>query len=203
MTTPGSALIADIGATNARFALLDGTVLSASETYAVADYASPIEAARAFLAGPAKGHTPKSALIAAAGPVDRGRITLTNAGWVVDSDRIGKGLGMTEVVVLNDFEALAWSLPALQPDHIVTLGVPHVGELGTMAVLGPGTGFGLAAMAFAGETEVILVTEGGHATLSCENRREDAVIVHPMPAFIGLAHLAHVRARPRGRDRSW
>ena len=67
MTKPASALIADIGATNARFALLEGTELAVSETYAVADYASPIEAARHFLSGPAAGHTPKRALIAAAG----------------------------------------------------------------------------------------------------------------------------------------
>ena len=60
MTTPASALIADIGATNARFALLDGGELAVSETYAVADYASPIEAARHFLAGPAAGHTPSA-----------------------------------------------------------------------------------------------------------------------------------------------
>jgi glucokinase len=328
MTTPASALIADIGATNARFALLDGTELAVSETYAVSDYASPIEAARHFLSGPAAGHAPKHALIAAAGPVEHGRVALTNAAWIVDSDRISKGLGMTDVQVLNDFEALAWSLPALRSEHIVTLGTPRAGDRGTMAVLGPGSGFGLAAMAFAGDAEVVLVTEGGHATLSSENRREDAiilalrqqfhhvsvervlsgsglmqlyhaiarvddatvperdsseivehaladdckvsrealelfcaflgsvagnvaltmgarggvfigggiaprftdflrssafrerfeakgrmssylariptaVIVHPMPAFIGLAHLAHVRARPHGSDRSW
>src|SRR4051794_14351120 len=69
MTRAASALIADIGATNARFALLDGTEIAVSETYAVADYASPIEAARHFLSGPAAGHAPKRALIAAAGPV--------------------------------------------------------------------------------------------------------------------------------------
>lgn len=328
MTTPASALIADIGATNARFALLEGAEVAISETYAVSDYASPVEAARHFLSGPASGHAPKRALIAAAGPVDRGRVALTNAAWIVDSERIAKGLSMSDVAVVNDFEALAWSLPALRADHIVTLGAPRAGDRGTMAVMGPGTGFGLAAMAFAGDTEIPLVTEGGHATLSSENRREDAiilalrqqfhhvsvervlsgsgliqlyhaiarvdeesvperdsseivahaladdckvsrealdlfcaflgsaagnialtlgarggvfigggiaprftdflrasafrerfeakgrmssylariptaVIVHPMPAFIGLSHLAHVRARPHGRERSW
>ena len=206
MTTPASALIADIGATNARFALLDGGELAVSETYAVADYASPIEAARHFLAGPAAGHTPKRAFIAAAGPVEHGRIALTNAAWIVDSDRISKGLGMTDVQVLNDFEALAWSLPALRPEHIVTLGTPRVGERGTMAVMGPGSGFGLAAMAFAGDAEVVLVTEGGHATLSSENRREDAIILALRQQFhhvsvervlsgSGLMQLYHAIAR--------
>ena len=87
MTTAASALIADIGATNARFALLEGMEPTVSETYAVADYASPIEAARHFLSGPAAGHTPKRALIAAAGPVEHGRVAMTNAAWIVDSDR--------------------------------------------------------------------------------------------------------------------
>ena len=76
-TPPESALLADIGATNARFALLIGADIGALATYAVADYASPIEAARAFLAGPAAGHAPKRALIAAAGPVVNGRVVLT------------------------------------------------------------------------------------------------------------------------------
>lgn len=208
MTTP--ALIADIGATNARFALLEGTELVASETYEVSDYASPIEAARDFLAGPAKGHSPKRALIAAAGPVDSGRITLTNAAWVVDSERIANGLGMTDVAVLNDFEALAWSLPALDANDIVTLGMARPGERGTMAVMGPGTGFGLAAMVSAGDAEVIVVTEGGHATLSSENRREDAIILALRQQFhhvsvervlsgSGLMQLYHAIARVDGQ----
>ncbi len=206
MTPAAPALIADIGATNARFALLEGSELAASETYAVSDYGSPIEAARDFLEGPAKGHSPKRALIAAAGPVDQGRIALTNAAWIVDSERIAKGLGMSDVAVLNDFEALAWSLPDLHAKDIVTLGMPRAGDRGTMAVMGPGTGFGLAAMVFAGEAEVVLVTEGGHATLSSENRREDAVILALRQQFhhvsvervlsgSGLIQLYHAIAR--------
>jgi glucokinase len=124
----------------------------------------------------------------------------------VDSDRISKGLGMTDVQVLNDFEALAWALPALRPEHIVTLGAPRIGERGTMAVMGPGSGFGLAAMAFAGDAEVVLVTEGGHATLSSENRREDAIILALRQQFhhvsvervlsgSGLMQLYHAIAR--------
>jgi glucokinase len=210
MPTSTSALIADIGATNARFALLEGGDVTVSETYAVADYASPIEAARAFLSGPAAGHAPKQALIAAAGPVERGRVALTNAAWIVDSERIAKGLAMTDVQVLNDFEALAWCLPALRSEHIVTLGTPRAGDHGTMAVLGPGTGFGLAAMIFAGAAEVVLVTEGGHATLSSENRREDAVILALRQQFhhvsvervlsgSGLIQLYHAIARVDGK----
>ena len=208
-TSSASSLISDIGATNARFALLVDSQIVASETYAVADYASPIEAARAFLSGPAAGHTPDQALIAAAGPVDRGRIALTNAAWIVDSDRIREGLKMTDVVVLNDFEALGWSLPALRPEDIATLGTPRAAGGGTMAVMGPGSGFGLAAMAFGMMGEAVLVTEGGHATLSSENRREDAIIsalrqqlhhvsVERVLSGSGLMYLYHAIARVDG-----
>ncbi len=207
---PASALLADIGATNARFALLAGADVAVSESYAVADHASPVEAVRAFLAGPAAGHQPHRALIAAAGPIDGGRVVLTNAAWTVDPDRIAKGLNMREVQVLNDFEALGWSLPALQPENLVTLGTARGGERGTMAVLGPGTGFGLAALAHGRQEEIVLVTEGGHATLSSENRREDAVIlalrhqlhhvsVESVLSGPGLIHLYHAIARTDGK----
>jgi glucokinase len=179
MTTPSpSAILADIGATNARFALLDGSDVGSVVTYPVADYASPVEAVRAFLAGPARGHAPALALLAAAGPVVDGRITMTNAAWTLDAGRIRQGLNLQDAKVLNDFEALGWALPALGADDLFSLGGGTPGRHGTMAVMGPGTGFGLAAMAFAeGGDEAVLVTEGGHATLSSENRREDAIIL--------------------------
>lgn len=206
-----SVLLADIGATNARFALLVETELAVSETYAVADHASPVEAMRAFLNGPASSHRPQRALIAAAGPVHAGRVTLTNAAWVVDSDRIAKGLNMQHVRVLNDYEALGWSLPALRPDDLATVGTPHGGERGTMAVLGPGTGFGLAALAYGRQEQIVLVTEGGHATLSSENRREDAVIlalrhqlrhvsVESVLSGPGLVELYYAIARTDGKS---
>jgi glucokinase len=178
MTTPaGSAILADIGGTNARYALLVGTEIGPLATYNVADHASPVEAARLFLDGPAAGYAPRRALLAAAGPAENGRITLTNAGWTVDATTIREGLGLAEVRVLNDFEALAWALPALRADDLFTLGAWGPGERGTMAVMGPGSGFGLAALVLGPAGETALVTEGGHATLAGGNRREDAIIL--------------------------
>lgn len=174
--TDHSTLVADIGATNARFAILAGGRIAATETYPVAAHATPEAAARQFLAGPGAGHSPVRAAIAAAGVVHQGRVTMTNAAWIVDAARLREGLGLASVEVLNDFEALGWALPGLAADDLFVVGGPRPGPGGTMAVMGPGSGFGLGALARGPQGDLVLVTEGGHATLPAEDKREDSII---------------------------
>ena len=170
-----TALLADVGATNARFALLAGDDVEAVTTYHVRDYPTPVAAARVFLAGPAGGAQPDIAVIAAAGPVVNGRVTMVNAAWYVDETEILQGLGLRAAHVINDFAAQAWALPGLGTGDLVTLGnVPPAN--GTMVAMGPGSGFGLAALTHDNGREIVLVTEAGHATLPAENAREDALI---------------------------
>jgi glucokinase len=172
-----TAILADIGGTNARFALLVDTEPTLITTYAVANYPSPVEAAQAYLGGPAAGYQPQTAVMAAAGPVVNGRISMTNAAWVVDAEQIRSGLALKSARVVNDFEALGWALPGFRPQDLAMIGPVVPAAAGkTMAVMGPGTGFGLAALASDGDAEVVLVTEAGHATLASENAREDAII---------------------------
>ncbi|HEY7580274.1 MAG TPA: glucokinase [Acetobacteraceae bacterium] len=171
-----TAILADIGGTNARFSLLVDGEIAPITTYRVADYLSPVEAARAFLAGPAAGHRPQIAVMAAAGPVVNGRVSMTNAAWIVDAELIREGLELQTARVINDFEALGWALPGFGAADLVAIGAGVQGQPGPMVVMGPGTGFGLAALASDGGAEVVLVTEGGHATLPAENPREDAII---------------------------
>ena len=173
--TVATAILADIGGTNARFALLVDTEPTLITTYAVANYPSPVEAARAYLDGPAAGR-PQTAVMAAAGPVVNGRISMTNATWVVDAEQIRSGLALKSSRVVNDFEALGWALPGFRPQDLAMIGPAVPATAGTMAVMGPGTGFGLAALASDGKAEVVLVTEAGHATLPSESPREDAII---------------------------
>jgi len=174
--TVATAILADIGGTNARFALLVDTEPTLITTYAVANYPSPVEAARAYLDGPAAGYQPQTAVMAAAGPVVNGRISMTNATWVVDAAQISSGLALKSARVVNDFEALGWALPGFRPQDLVIIGPAVPAASATMAVMGPGTGFGLAALASDGKAEVVLVTEGGHATLPSESPREDAIM---------------------------
>lgn len=163
-------LLADIGGTNARFALLEGAS-HAPPVNLLLDAFPGIEAAiTAFLGGrPA----PASAVLAVAGPVQGNRVTLTNRGWVVDGAAIAAALGIREVRVVNDFAALAWSLPRLARADLVPLG-GGVAEPGApMAVLGPGTGLGVGAFL---PPAGVLVTEGGHASLAAHDPREAAVV---------------------------
>ncbi len=172
MPAPSPKILADIGATNARFALLTDGVLGEAMVYPVADHASAIEAARLFMAG----RTARSAILAAAGPVVDGRVTMTNAAWSVDAAQFGAAFGLDSCRVINDFAAQAWALPGFGPADLFALGAAPPPAGGTMAVMGPGTGFGLAALARGPTGDVTLVTEGGHATLAASDRREEAII---------------------------
>ncbi len=169
-------LVGDIGATNARFAMLRDAQIAVTETYAVANYPTPADAIRSFLNGPAREHQPSHAALAVAGPVVDGHVRMTNAAWTVDGPELQQALGLTSVQVLNDFAAVAWALPDLTPADFHVLGAPQPGRPGTRVAMGPGTGFGCAAFASGPMGEAILVTEGGHATLAATDTREAAII---------------------------
>jgi glucokinase len=171
----GEILLADIGATNARFALLDPREkIGPVRTRAVADYPRFTDAVAAFLEGhdaPLAG-----AVLAVAGPIEGERAVMTNCPWVIDAAEQRRALGTPAVRIINDFEATAWSLPALEPDHVTALGAGRAVEGAPMVVLGPGTGLGLAAHVPRSDPPVVIATEGGHVTLSGTTTREDAVI---------------------------
>lgn len=176
MANPGAqTLLADIGATNARFALLSqGGDIGRVRTLAVADYPQFTDAVAAFLAG--EGASLGGAVLAVAGPVEGGRAVMTNCSWVIDAAELRRLLGVSAVRVINDFEATAWSLSALEPDHVVAVGAGHAVAGAPMVVLGPGTGLGLASHVPRADAPVVIATEGGHVTLAATNAREDAVI---------------------------
>src|ERR1700736_2920288 len=113
-------LLADIGATNARFALLRrGGEIGRVRTLAVAEYPRFTDAVAAFLAGeraPVAG-----AVLAVAGPVEGERAVMTNCPWVIDAAELRQVLGVAAVRVINDFEATAWSLSALEPGHVAAV----------------------------------------------------------------------------------
>jgi glucokinase len=172
-------LVADIGGTNARFALADPTSaqprLLHAQSLANADYGSLQHAAEHYLDG--VGFRPRRAAIALACPVDADEIRLTNRAWSFSREALRQSLGLDELHLLNDFGAVAWSVPALRDDDRVALYGPAPSRLqGPVSVLGPGTGFGVGLLVDAGDGHwQAVATEGGHVSFAPQDDEEEAI----------------------------
>lgn len=118
-------LVADVGGTNARFALITapGAAPERIGTLRTRDHPGLAEAAAAYLERYAPDVQPDAACLAVAGPVANGRFRLTNAGWPPGTvDQVRAHLGLPYVEILNDFEGLALALPHLTEDDAVRIG---------------------------------------------------------------------------------
>jgi glucokinase len=173
---PGTTLIADLGGTNARFALFDGEKIGPIVRLAVADHASLPAAIATFLAAEALEKPPTRAVLAIAGPVDDGHAEFTNADWIADAQELGRTFGFTQVRLINDFAAQAWALPHLADADLLALGGGAPVPGAPMAVLGPGTGLGVAALVPTPAGGIVVPTEGGHVTLPGTSAEDDAII---------------------------
>jgi glucokinase len=169
-------LLGDIGGTNARFALLERGVMQPVEIIPDADHPDFASALIQYLAGHRDGPRVDDAILAVAGPVHANRCALTNGSWIVDGATLCDAFGMAEVRVINDFEAVAWALPHLTPDDLFAIGGGTAAPEAPAAVLGAGTGLGLACLIPGPDRARVFGTEGGHATLASESAREDTII---------------------------
>ncbi len=171
-----TALLADIGATNARFALLREGGLGEVLTLPVAAHPTSYGAIAAALERLGSAQVPQTAVLAFAGPVDDARAAMTNAGWDTTEGELRQRFGFSQVRLLNDYAALALSLPHL--DDGDRLAVGHGGRLraggppAPLAVLGPGSGLGVAALLPAEPHPRPLISEGGHVTMPAMDRLE-------------------------------
>ncbi|MBZ8140876.1 glucokinase [Rubrivivax gelatinosus] len=175
-------LVADIGGTNARFALVDGAsgVPRDIQRVRCADYPGPVEAAASYLAGQqaaagAAWAAPRWAAFAVATPVGSDRIDLTNSAWCFSRAESEAALGLDGLLMLNDFEALALSLPGLGPHQLRAHGPLPSGQ-GTLAVIGPGTGLGVGGLLDTGRGWRAIAGEGGHATLAAADDFEAEIL---------------------------
>ena len=184
---PGSAgpaptgldLIADIGGTNARFALTDPTAptprLLHAQSLENAGFASLQHAVEHYLA--TVGTQPRRAAVALACPVNTDEIRLTNRAWSFSRGELRESLGLDELLLLNDFGAVAWAVPALQAEDRIALYGPRDTPLqGPVSVLGPGTGFGVGLLVGPDASGWNAVeTEGGHVSFAPLDEEEHAI----------------------------
>jgi glucokinase len=184
-------LLADIGGTNARFALMDDGVIGAITHFKVADFPSSVEAVAGFLSRHEVGGPPTAAVMDIAGPIKNNRGVLTNSHWIIDGAELTSRFGLRSAKLLNDFEAVGWSLPALQPADLYPLGGTAAVAGAPMLVIGPGTGFGAACYLPNSGRPVVAVTEAGHATLPATTEREALLLAKMRERF---GHVSIERA---------
>lgn len=174
---PSPDIIADIGGTNIRFALVrPGNAPERTLSLACADFAGPDAALDAYLSHARPDATPRRAAFAVAAPVTDDRVRLTNHAWDFSIAELRRQFGLARLDVVNDFTAIAMGLPHFVADdlHPIGGGAPVAGA--PVAVLGPGTGLGVSALVPAPSGGVPLAGEGGHVTMAAADDRESAVL---------------------------
>lgn len=176
MTTPTRGdgfpwLLADIGGTNARFGLLREAAGAVGDiaAFSCSEHASPQAAARAYLDALAEPARPRRVALALATAIHGDVVKLTNSAWTVSRAEVAAALGAEQVLLLNDFEALALALPRLADDEVAWIGAPRPDRRLPMAVIGPGTGLGVAGCVPVGDGWVALAAEGGHVTAAAHD----------------------------------
>jgi glucokinase len=179
MTTfPFPALVADIGGTNVRVALKPepDAPLGEAEHLRTWDYPGLAEAVEAAI--PKLAARPKSVIACGAGPVEGRSLKLTNAPWHIDGPDVARRLGLGQGLLLNDFEAQALSLPTIPEDGARRIGTVGFGAPGPQAILGPGTGLGVAALIEAAGRHTPLASELCHIGFGPETDEEAAIWPH-------------------------
>lgn len=179
LVTPFPVLIADLGGTHARFALVSDAHAKEQgfaqvRTREFSDVESAIQAGVLDQTS----LIPRSAILAVAGPTIGDTFKLTNADWEIDPKRIIDRLGFDCVIAINDFEAQALALPDLQPDDWHVIGHKTPPRRGTKLVLGPGTGLGASTLVDSMGMWITVPGEGGHVAITPENEEDDRLFAH-------------------------
>lgn len=169
-------LIADVGGTNARFAIItaEHNEPEQEQVLAAAEYADFVAAAEAYMAA-ISGPRPVAGYCAIATPITGDTVRMTNHSWVFSIEASRQQLGFRELRFINDFAAQALAMPWLQISEYDGIGGNDPAASAPVAVLGPGTGLGVSGLIPTGDQWIPLDSEGGHVTYSPVTQREHAL----------------------------
>jgi len=187
MTSPDPAqcvLLADIGGTNARFALADTGadhpfLAESTREYRVAEFPSLADTARHYLEQ--TGAKVRNGVFAVAGRVDGDEARITNHPWVIQVPRLRSMLGLEGVRLINDFTAQALAVSLLTPADVAQVGSARwmpfdLARKSTYAVIGPGTGLGAGGLLVRDGKRIALDAEGGHVSFPPGNPEEIEIL---------------------------
>ena len=172
----GPRLLADIGGTNARFALERAPgQIDTIQTLRCADYAEFSFAVTSYLETNQHPQV-RHAAIAIANPVQGDQVKMTNHHWAFSIEQTRRLLGLDTLLVVNDFTALSMALPHLEQSHCIQVGGGAALEGGVIGLVGAGTGLGVGGLIPSEGRWIALGSEGGHASFSPSNEREAAIL---------------------------
>jgi glucokinase len=176
---PFPILIGDIGGTNARFSILTDAYAEPKQfpNVRTADFATIDEAIQQGVLDKTAVQ-PRAAILAVAGPIKGDEIPLTNCDWIVRPRTMIEGLGLEDVLVVNDFEAQALAIAALSDENRERIGETSGDMIASRVVLGPGTGLGVGGLVHAQQSWIPVPGEGGHVDLGPRSERDYAIFPH-------------------------
>ena len=177
LSAPYPRLVADIGGTNARFAIIEapGAAPTQLRSLRCAEHNGPEAALRAWLED-VGAQLPDLAAFGIATPIDGDAVAMTNHPWRFSVGELRAALGLGRLTVVNDFTALALSLPVLGDGDLLRVGGGEARPGAACALIGAGTGLGVSGLLPAPGGWVPLQGEGGHVTLPACSAREAAVL---------------------------
>ena len=186
-------LLADIGGTYARFTLqVAPGRMAHTASLLCADHADFHAAVTSYLHGLPEGlaATVEHAAIAIANPVEGDEVRMTNYHWQFSIEQMRQRLGLSTLVVVNDFTALAMALPRLAPGQRRQVGGGLARENSVIGVIGAGSGLGVSGLIPLDDGYVALGTEGGHTNFAPRDEREIAILRYGMTLY---SHLSFER----------
>jgi glucokinase len=171
-------LAGDVGGTKTSLAIfeVDGTRLEvlALEKYPSQQYGSLDEIVRQFVE--AQGHSYDWGSFGIAGPVRNGRAETTNLPWLVDAKRLADEIGFRKVWLMNDLEANAWGISALEEKDFCVLSEGNPDPAGNASIISAGTGLGQAGLFWNGKQHRPFASEGGHSDFAPNSDLEIALL---------------------------
>jgi glucokinase len=158
-------LAGDIGATHSRIAAFDADgnklPLVVEKVYESQEHGGLTEIINEFVRS--EGIPVHSACFGVAGPVRNGKSKISNLPWTIDSRELASQLKLRSVDLLNDLEAYAYGMDALESKDFVTLSEGSEDAEGNTAVIAASTGLGEAGLVWDGFRHLPFACEGGHA----------------------------------------
>ncbi len=179
----GPRLLADIGGTNARFALEEAPGdITQIRVYSGDSYPTLLDAIQHYLQE-VKISRINHAALAIANPIDGDQVHMTNHDWSFSIEATRRALGFDTLLVVNDFTALAMALPSLTDAQRIQIGSGTRRQNAVIGLFGPGTGLGVSGLIPTDGRWIALGSEGGHASFAPADEREDQVLRYARKKF--------------------